>query len=231
MKNLIFILLIPVWILMFIFLSTLIKNTPPTLPKTDINKSNTPRTLLNSTKETIIVSEDISLIGNNFTVKSDDNKNIGTIKQEILNFKPVFSFYKEGEAKESTAKQIVFSLFTEIEIYDKNNEYIGKIKHEVFENLFSFRNTYSIYDKNNKRIGSSRKLELAKTTISIYNDEDKLVAEIKRPFINIITDKWELNIYDEIVDKRLVIFIPAYKTYYDNIREGQKDSNSTINNN
>lgn len=39
---------------------------------------------------------------------------------------------------------------------------------------------------------------------------------MKRPFINILSDSWNVQFYGDNIDRRLILFIPAYKTSRDN---------------
>jgi len=165
-----------------------------------------------------IITERLSVIGNNFNIDSKSGQKIGNIEEKIISFSTSFILYDKNGDLIAKSKETIFSLVTQIKLYDENDNYIGKIEHKIFENLFSIQNTYAIYDKYDKRLGTSRKLDLFSTSVDIYDNYGKLLVKIKRPMINFITDKWEVNIYGDI-DNRLVVFIPCYKTYADNKRK------------
>jgi len=164
------------------------------------------------------VTEKVTLLVTDFKVTSKTNQSIGNIEQQIVSLSPTFKFYDNNGKLVAHAKETVISLVTQIKIYDDKGNYIGKFEQKIFENLFSIQNTYAIYDKYDKRIGTSRKLDLFSTSIDIYDNNGKLIVQIKIPMINFITDKWEIKIESDI-DNRLVIFIPCYKTYYDGKRK------------
>lgn len=162
----------------------------------------------------------ILTIGTDMNIISN-NKNIGKVEERTLNWGKTFEYFDNTGKKLSTGKQKVLSLVTTIEIFDENENKIGTIEEEVMKSLFSFYSYYKIVDVNGKMIGESKKLDLFSTNIDIYSTSGELLCEMHRPAFNLISDTWNIKIHGDI-DKRLVIFIPCYKTSADDKRKAEK---------
>lgn len=78
---------------------------------------------------------------------------------------------------------------------------------------------YEILDKNGKLIASSEKHQLMVTSFTLKDTKGNTVCKISRPAINIFSDEWSVDIYDKSFDKRLLVFIPCYKTHRNNIKK------------
>jgi uncharacterized protein YxjI len=165
------------------------------------------------------IEETVMSIGDNFIVSSNNLK-ICKIKEKILSLTPSFKMYDMSDNLLAYDEVEFLSFNNVIKIYDAKHIYLGKIEQEIFENILSIENTYSLFDDKDNKIGTSRKLELLSTKIHIY-DNNKEIVNMKRPAFNIISDTWNLNINSNI-DRRLILFIPCYKTYYDNISKDDK---------
>ena len=162
------------------------------------------------------VSEKFFSIGDDFSIKVD-REEIGTIEEKIISWGKTFVLYIDKQ-KIATAKQRVLSWGTKIDIYDNNDKKIGVVKEIVLKSLLKVVNTYEIYDGNDNKLGNSLKEEFLDTKIKIYNTKGHLVATIYRPMINIVTDDWTVATTGEL-DKRLIVFIAAYKTSSDNSKK------------
>lgn len=171
--------------------------------------------------KTFKIEQNITIFGDEFDITNKNSK-IGKVEEEVLNFTPTFKLYNKQGKLVAKSEQTMFSFVTQVKIFDNMGKYIGKFEQEVFENLFSLENTYSIFNSNNVRVGTSRKLDLFSTEIKVYNKQNNLITEIKRPMINLVTDTWDVKIIGDI-DTRIIVFIPCYKTYSDEQRKNDDD--------
>lgn len=154
-------------------------------------------------------TEDVISIGTNFS--SDCNL---TVKQTVPSFKTVFTLYNNGN-KVAKASQRLVTFGTKIDVYDANDNKIGTIEERLFTSI-GFYSLYKIYDKNGNLIATSEKHKYFTTKFYINDSKNKTICTISRPAINPVRDTWTVNFNDPSVDKRLLVFIPCYKTYYDN---------------
>ena len=74
---------------------------------------------------------------------------------------------------------------------------------------------YSILDAEGKEVASSEKLDFFGTEVTVKDQQGNLVAHLEKPMLNIGGDKWKVSFSGD-VDRRLLVFIPAYKTAADN---------------
>lgn len=99
-----------------------------------------------------------------------------------------------------------------VHIKDANGQEIGRIEQEVLEsigNMLEGQNIYSVYDSNNNLIGKSKSDMIIKNNVEIYDNSDKLVARFHKPVIQ-FGARWKCEITPSNIDKRLLVFIPAY---------------------
>jgi uncharacterized protein YxjI len=165
------------------------------------------------------MDEVIMTIGTDMELSSDD-QNLGKIEERIVSWGKTFEYITPNGTKLAYGKQRVVSLVTTIDIFDEKDRKIGTFREELFENFFSIKTHYSIKDSNGKLIGESEKLDWLSTNVEIYSPNRELICKLKRSAFNLISDSWTVEIMGNI-DKRLVIFIPCYKTSSDNEREDE----------
>lgn len=167
------------------------------------------------------VDQDILSIGSDFHIKSGSNK-CGVVEERVLSWGKTFEYLMNGQLV-SRAEQRVLSWGIDIEVFDDKKVKIGEIEEEILEGMFSIKTIYSIKDSSGKVIGKSKKLDFFGTDIDIYNMNGDLIATMRRPMINLLSDSWKINIMDDKIDKRLLVFIPCYKTSADAEREEKDD--------
>lgn len=197
----------------------------------DINKpeyTNTDTELVDTKTDTLNLpnkfdmDEVVMTIGTDMELSSGD-QNLGKIEERIVSWGKTFEYMGPNGTKLASGKQRVVSLVTTIDIFDEKDRKIGTFKEELFENFFSIKTHYSITDSVGKLIGESEKLDWLSTNIEIYSPNKELICKLKRPAFNLISDSWRVEIMGNI-DKRLVIFIPCYKTSADNERKEDEDN-------
>jgi len=165
------------------------------------------------------ITEDFISVGTDMTL-SNDNGDFGKVIERTFSFGKTFELYDNQKNIQATAKEEMFSFGVEIKIFDNKGLLIGSMKEEIFESIFSVKSIYSIYDKNEKQIGKSKKLNFISTDVEIFDNSGSSIITIHRPAINLVTDKWEIKTNNNNnIDKRLFIFIAAYKTSADNEKE------------
>ena len=161
-----------------------------------------------------VVDEDMVSFGTDFSIENSSGTEIGYIDQEIISLTSNFELKVNGKII-AKAKQRFISIGSKIDIYDGNGKKIGLVEEQIFRSLFSLYSRYIIYDGNGRQIASSIKHSLMVTDFTIKDNSGNVVAEIHRPMVNLFSDTWEVKCYGNF-DKRLIIFIPAYKTHRDN---------------
>jgi uncharacterized protein YxjI len=159
-----------------------------------------------------MINEKLLSIGSDFWITSDSRENFGRIEQRLLSFGKKFEYFDNTGKLEATAQKEVFSLYSVVNVKDNNGNNIGRIEEEILEslgNILEGQNIYSIYDANNNLIGKSKSDMIIRNNIEIYDQENRLVASFHKPAIQ-FGDRWKCKIVDSDIDKRLMIFIPAY---------------------
>ena len=158
------------------------------------------------------INEDLISIGTDFTLTNGAK---GTIEQKIFSIGSNFILKINGEVIAKSVQAII-SWGSKITILDGNKIKIGSIEEILATSFFSVYSKYSIYDANGKKIAISEKHDLMATSFIIKDMDGKVICNITRPMINIMTDRWDIEFTDSKFDKRLVLFIPCYKTHRDN---------------
>ena len=147
-------------------------------------------------------------IGMDMNIISNGN-NIGIIEERTISIGKKFEYYDNLKKLVTSAHQKVFSLYTQIEIFDENKKLIGTVEQEVIESFFSIYSIYSIKNADGVIIAKSKKLDFFTTNVDIYDTNNKLLVKMHKRFITMFGDTWDVNILGNI-DKRLIIFIPAF---------------------
>ena len=110
----------------------------------------------------------------------------------------------------------MFSFGIKINIVNSNNVSLGSVEEKVFESLFKIKTSYAIKVLNRAVLAESDKVDWAGTTVQIKSSVWQVVATIKRPFFDLGVATWDVKINENPgFDKRLIIFIPAFKTAAD----------------
>ena len=158
------------------------------------------------------ITEDVISIGTDFTINDDI-----VIHQKLFNLTSTFKLYIDEELY-TEARQAMISIGSSINIYDNKGIKIGTIQERIF-NSWGVYSKYEILDKNGKLIASSEKRQLMVTSFTLKDTKGNTICKISRPAINIFSDEWSVDIYDKSFDKRLLVFIPCYKTHRDTIKK------------
>jgi len=180
------------------------------------DKSGAPTEQVTDVKKEIpndfMINEELLTIGSDFWVTNKNKENFGKIEQRIVSFGKKFEYFDNTGELSATAKEKVLTLYTIIDVVDGTGNKLGRIEAEViesFKNILDGQNVYSIYDSNNKLIGKSKADLIIKNNVDIYDDNDNLIATFHKPMVQ-FGDRWSCSIKSDNIDKRLLIFIPAY---------------------
>jgi uncharacterized protein YxjI len=161
---------------------------------------------------TFMINEEILTIGHDFWITNKNRENFGKIEQRVISFGKKFEYFDNIGKLDATAQEEVFSLYSVVHVKDSNGQEIGRIEAEVLEsfgNLLEGQNVYSIFDSNNNLIGKSKADIIIKNNVEIYDADDKLVARFHKPAVQ-FGARWSCEVVQSNIDKRLIIFIPAY---------------------
>jgi hypothetical protein len=113
-----------------------------------------------------------------------------------------------------------------IDIFDGAGEKIGSVQEKVLQNLLSFKSHYEILDADGAVLATSEKASFFSTSVDVKDTKGNQIAYLSRPSFNLLADTWTVDFKGEF-DKRLVIFIPSYKTHADNVRAASSSSRSS----
>lgn len=130
-----------------------------------------------------------------------------------------FDYHDSSGAKVASAKQSLFSWGVEITIFDGQGGKLGTVKEEVFKNLLSWKSHYSVLDAQGNVVAHSEKIDFFSTSVDIHDMSGNPVATMSRPALNLAGDTWTVSFSESTVDRRLLMFIPCYKTYADNHKD------------
>lgn len=190
---------------------------PPSTQQTQQDsKASTDSELPNKFK----IDQDIISIGSDFSLKNGSNS-YGRIEERVMNLTTTFE-YLQNDTLIARAEEAMLSWGVKINVYDGSDNLLGSIEEEILEGMFSIKTIYSIKNSNGDVIGKSKKLDFIGTDIDIYDTDNNLIVKMDRPMINLMSDTWNVQILSEKIDKRLLVFIPCYKTSADDKREDDK---------
>ncbi|MCB0352635.1 MAG: hypothetical protein KDD64_03895 [Bdellovibrionales bacterium] len=164
--------------------------------------------------DSLTFDERVFAIGTDIDVYSDGAK-FGKIEEKVLSWGTQFRLYDRDDGLIAIAKQRAVSWGVKIDIYDGEGVFLGTVKEKILESMFSIKSQYSIEDANGVEIADSAKLDFLGSHVTVRDKEGAVVADMDRGLINLTGDKWTVN-FSGNFDRRLLVFIPAYKTAADN---------------
>jgi len=175
-----------------------------------------PTELTTSTKQEIPnkfeVDEKLLNIGHDFYITNSDKDNFGKIEQRFFSFGKKFEYFDSTGKLDAVAQEEAMSFKNIVDVKDANGNLIGTIKEEILESLGSImdgQNVYSILDEKGNVLGKSKSDMIIKNNIEIYDNDDNLIAKFHTPVFS-LGARWKCELKDNNIDKRLLIFIPAY---------------------
>jgi uncharacterized protein YxjI len=155
----------------------------------------------------LVMSQKLLTIGTDMDVLSG-NKLVGKVEERVLNWGKTFEYFDNNGNLVAKAKERVLTLYTIIDITDASGNKLGSVEQEVLESLFSVYSKYSIKDASGSIVGKSSKLEFFTTDVDIEDNNGGGIS-LSKDYIEMFGDTWRVNINSDI-DKRLIIFIPAF---------------------
>jgi uncharacterized protein YxjI len=175
-----------------------------------------PTELTTSTKKEIPnqfeIDEKLLNIGNDFYITNSKRENFGKIEQRFLSFGKKFEYFDSTGKLDAVAQEEAMSFKSIVNVKDSSGVLIGTIEEEVLESLGSIlegQNVYSILDAQGNVLGKSKSDIIIKNNIDIYDDNDNLIVTFHTPALS-LGARWKCELKDNKIDKRLLIFIPAY---------------------
>jgi len=140
----------------------------------------------------------------------------GNIKNELRFATTSLEFKDPFDQVVAKAEMQIWSWGTKIDVTDKNGAPIGAFHEELgWWSAFKGYSSYKIFDSAGVEVAHSEKHQLFETEILITDMSGKPVAKLYRPAFQIV-DTWQLDIYQkEVVDPRIMLMIPAFKTTID----------------
>lgn len=159
-----------------------------------------------------MINEKLLTIGNDFWITNESRENFGKIEQRMLTGGKKFELFDNTGKIDATAQAEVLSLYKVIHVKDASGQEIGRIEEEFLEslgNLLEGQNVYSVYDGSGKLVAKSKADSYLKNDVDIYDNSGELVARFHKPAMG-FGDRWKCEITPSNIDKRLLVFIPAY---------------------
>jgi uncharacterized protein YxjI len=132
----------------------------------------------------------------------------GKVEERTMNWGRTFELFDPSHKKIASAKQEVFSLYTDIKIKDESGKLIGSLEQEIMDSMFSIYSIYSIKDGSGRVIGKSEKLDFFTTEIDIVDNSGNSLVSLDKAFMS-IGDSWSVKT-NGTLDNRIVVFIPAF---------------------
>lgn len=179
------------------------------------DKSSAPTEQSSSIKKELpnqfMINQKLLSMGSDFWVTSQSRENFGKIEERLISWGKKFEYFDNTGKLEAYADARVFSIGSKVDVYDESGNQIGRIEEEILEslgNILEGQNIYSIYDGGDNLIGKSKADQIIRNQVEIFDTNGNLIAKFHKPWIQ-ISDRWSCEITGDI-DKRLLIFIPAY---------------------
>lgn len=148
---------------------------------------------------------------------SDGKVRFGEIEERTLRLTPTFELFNIDGLKIATASKKFFSWGTTIEVKDCEDNLIGSVKENIFKSFFKFYTSYDILDSTGKTVATTKKFEFFAPEFIVTNVKNEELMILKRRTFNILVDTWNVEILrKDVVDPRIMIMIPAFKTSADN---------------
>ena len=145
----------------------------------------------------------------------------GKVEERTMNWGRTFELFDPSHKKIASAKQEVFSLYTDIKIKDESGKLIGSLEQEIMDSMFSIYSIYSIKDGSGRVIGKSEKLDFFTTEIDIVDNSGNSLVSLDKAFMS-IGDSWSVKI-NGTLDNRIVVFIPAFVSAAQADKESEKN--------
>ena len=158
------------------------------------------------------VDEKLLNIGHDFYITNSDKDNFGKIEQRFFSFGKKFEYFDSTGKLDAVAQEEAISFKNIINVKDANGNSIGSIEEEIMEslgNVLDGQNVYSILDAQGNVLGKSKSDIIIKNNIDIYDNDDNLIATFHTHALS-LGDRWKGELKDNKIDKRILIFIPAY---------------------
>lgn len=177
----------------------------------------------NELPESFDMDEELITIGTDMDITAN-GENYGKVEQRTMNWGKTFELFDTSQNKIASAQQEVFSLYTDIKVKDENGKLIGSVEEEILDSLFSLYSIYTIKDANGQVIAKSEKLDFFTTSIEIFDNKGNKVVGLEKAFLS-IGDSWKVE-YSGNIDKRIIVFIPAFVTSAQSERRSEDDNES-----
>jgi len=174
----------------------------------------------------LTVHERVIALTDTFDLKAG-GATIGTITEKFFSLTKAFTYVDASGACVAKARARLLSWGTYIDVTDCSDRPVGAIKENVLKSLFKVYTTYSILDGQNREAATSEKVEWVSTNLVMRRPDGATIAELHRPWLNVLSDNWTVKIRDHAaVDSRLIVLIAAYKTSVDNDRRAEESRKS-----
>lgn len=152
---------------------------------------------------------DSFIIEKNWSNNNFSTSNGGEIKYKVSVINPTYKYELRGQ---TVAYARINNKINKnvISVFDETDVLIGTIVEFFNNSFFGMEVIYYIYDSNNKVIYKSKKDSYLITAMSISDDQG--TCYINRNCWG-CKDTWFLDFNNCKIDRRVIMFIPVFKTY------------------
>ena len=164
------------------------------------------------------IHERVLSLMDTFDLKAGGNK-FGKITEKFFSMTKSFTYEDASGVCVAKARSRILSWGTHVDVTDCADRPLGAIKEQVMKSFFKVYTIYSILGPDGRQTAVSEKVEWISTDVVLRRADGRTIAELHRPWLNFLSDNWEVKIRDhQAVDARLLVMIAAYKTSVDNDR-------------
>lgn len=172
------------------------------------------------------IVEKVFTLTNGLKIKTYQNQDLGRLNVKFFSLKDTYVLRDSQDMEVAKAKQRILAWGLYLDIEDCNGLHIGSIKlQNIIANALSADSyaVYTIYDANKNAVAQSERISIASTKFSFYslNGQKKELATLSRSLLGgLFNDHWKVEIQDSsMMDAKTILFMAAFKTYYDNLED------------
>lgn len=138
----------------------------------------------------------------------------GSVSRRLLSLTSAFDLYDEEGNVLAYSSSDLFSWSLLVDIEDPDGNFVGKIE-EDFWRLHNWPK-YNLFNREGKRIAVAimDPLEIG-FSITDPDNPDRVLASLVRPPTPLVDARWELQVFDTEIDRRILMLLAAYQTNRD----------------
>ena len=160
-----------------------------------------------------------------FYIYDENDDYLGKVHKKWLNLRTRFDLKDKNGDLVAFGENELISIGTITNFYDCDGNFIGRLDEEFLKSLLKLRTSYVYFDEQELPIAQSTKLEfiVSRFFLSDYHSGEELL-KIKQNY-HLLKYNWDIEFFDNsILDPRIVLLIPAFKTHSNYKRKKESES-------